>query len=153
MVLNKTQRCRGKGMSLWIRTSAYRALLLTLGVLFLSGAAMGQRSATAITVTGAQTPNPVVAGNAATYGTTARQFSRRDFRDWRRHLHCYVECCAGLPTGATASFNPTTVTASGSGTQNTLLTVSTTSGTAAGTYTFTAKATNEVWLRRNNYSN
>ena len=39
MVLNKTQRCRGKGMSLRIRTSAYRALLLTLGVLLLSGAA------------------------------------------------------------------------------------------------------------------
>ena len=39
MVLNKTQRGRGKGMSLRIRTSAYRALLLSLGVLLLSAAA------------------------------------------------------------------------------------------------------------------
>ena len=40
---------------------------------------------------------------------------------------------SGLPSGATASFNPTSVTSGGSST----LTISTTSGTAAGTYTVT----------------
>src|SRR5438132_5697696 len=44
---------------------------------------------------------------------------------------------SGLPAGATASFNPSTVTAGGSST----LTIGTTSSTPAGSYTLTVSGT------------
>lgn len=50
---------------------------------------------------------------------------------------------SGLPTGATASFNPTSVAGSGSST----LTVSTTTTTPAGTYTLTITSTSGTLLR------
>jgi len=71
----------------------------------------------------------VTAGNGTTY--TATVSAQNGFNG---AVNLTV---SGLPSGATASFNPTSVTGSGSST----LTVSTTTSTAAGTYTLTLTGT------------
>ncbi|HZS52607.1 MAG TPA: YDG domain-containing protein, partial [Bryobacterales bacterium] len=92
----------------------------------------------AIKVLGAQTPNPVVAGNSATYGTTASNSIEVDFNG---NGSCPVTLSAtGLPTGATAAFAPGSLTGTGTSSLFSLLTINTTTALSGGTYSFTVRA-------------
>src|SRR5579884_4283706 len=92
----------------------------------------------AIKVLGAQTPNPVAAGNSATYGTTASNSIEVDFNG---NGSCPVTLSAtGLPTGATATFAPSALTGTGTSSLFSLLTINTTTALSGGTYSFTVRA-------------
>src|SRR5438874_4663345 len=88
-----------------------------------------------VNVVGAQTPSPVVPGNGVSYGVTAANSVNVTFNG--NNTTCSVSLSAsGLPAGAAAAFSPSSF--SSTGTQmNSLLTVSTTTGVAPGTYNFT----------------
>ena len=90
---------------------------------------------------GAQTPSPVSPGNTASYGTTATNSVHVEFGG--NNTSCTVTLSAsGLPAGATATFNPPSVTSTGQRDLYSLLTISTTSGTTLpGTYNFTITGT------------
>src|SRR6266513_4255677 len=92
-----------------------------------------------VNVVGAQTPSPVVPGNGVSYGVTAANSVNVTFNG--NNTTCSVSLSAsGLPAGAAAAFSPSSF--SSTGTQmNSLLTVSTTTGVAPGTYNFTVTAT------------
>src|SRR5436190_6284909 len=92
-----------------------------------------------VTVVGAQTPSPVVPGNGVNYGSTAANSVNVTFNG--NNNTCSVSLSAsGLPAGAAATFSPSSF--SSTGTQmNSLVTVSTTTGVAPGTYNFTVIAT------------
>jgi hypothetical protein len=92
-----------------------------------------------VTVAGAQTPNPVIAGNSVTYGSTAANSVNVKFNG--NNNTCSVTLGAsGLPAGATAMFNPSSFSSTGAQ-MNSLLSVTTTTAVAAGTYNFTVTAT------------
>src|SRR5438477_2129823 len=92
-----------------------------------------------VNVVGAQTPSPLVPGNGVSYGSTAANSVNVTFNG--NNNTCSVSLSAsGLPAGAAAAFSPSSF--SSTGTQmNSLLTVSTTTGVAPGTYNFTVTAT------------
>ena len=93
-----------------------------------------------ISVIGAQTPTPVIAGNSATYGTVATNSVRVDFNG---NGTCIVTLTvSGLPAGAAATFSPPTLTGTGSNPPKfALLTITTNGSTPAGTTTITVRAT------------
>jgi hypothetical protein len=92
-----------------------------------------------ITVLGSQTTNPVTAGNSTTYGTTAATSVQVRFNG---NGSCTATLAAvGLPSGATATFTPSTVTGIATESKFSLLTVNTTAATPAGSTTFTVSAT------------
>ncbi len=89
-------------------------------------------------VVGAQSPNPVISGSSATYPISFT--SNGSGAD-----SVTLSVISGLPTGATASFNPNPVDVNGTAT----LTIATTSSTPAGTYTFTVKAVADATVMAN----
>jgi hypothetical protein len=92
-----------------------------------------------VTVLGSQTTNPVIAGSATTFGTTAATSVQVRFNG---NGTCTVTLSAsGLPSGATASFAPSTLSGTSTEVLFSLLTVNTTAATTAGTTTFTVRAT------------
>jgi MBG domain (YGX type)/Bacterial Ig-like domain (group 3)/Galactose oxidase, central domain len=87
--------------------------------------------ANSVTV-GAQVPNPLAAGNSATYPVTL------GFNGSQQQGSCTVTLSAsGLPAGATASFNPNPITASSPRSLPSTLTITTTGAVPNGTYNFT----------------
>ncbi|MFB3915355.1 MAG: chitobiase/beta-hexosaminidase C-terminal domain-containing protein [Terriglobales bacterium] len=99
------------------------------------------RDATSATVTvlGSQTPNPVPAGSSATYGADASTSVQ---------VHgngaggcTFTPNVTGLPAGATASFNPATLSLKNRTDAFTLLTISTSGSTPAGSTTITVGGT------------
>ena len=64
---------------------------------------------------GAQTPNPVIAGNTAQYGANAANSVEVQFNG-NTNNNCTVNLSviSGLPSGATATFSPASVTGVGS---------------------------------------
>ena len=82
----------------------------------------------------AQSPNPVVAGNSATYTITVT------FNGDNNPCTSPLSITSALPTGATASFNPPSVTGTTSATST--LTITTSGSTPAGTTNFTVLAGN-----------
>jgi Bacterial Ig-like domain (group 3)/Galactose oxidase, central domain len=100
-----------------------------------------------VTVLGAQDPNPVLAGNNAQYGADAAHsiavtFNANGGGSGTTSCTANLSVSAGLPSGATAAFSPSSLTTSGSSDQtlHTLLTINTASTTPAGTYTITVTA-------------
>lgn len=91
-------------------------------------------------VVGPQNTNPVAPGSSTTFGTSAATSVRITFNG--NNSTCNVLFSAtGLPTGATASFNPASLTTTTSGDAFTLLTVNTTASTPGGSTNFTVVAT------------
>jgi hypothetical protein len=80
---------------------------------------------------GAQTPNPVTAGNSATYGITA------NFNGSGTACTANFSVTSSLPTGASVSFSPASVT---NPTISSTLTITTTGATPAGSTMFTIEA-------------
>src|SRR5439155_7493302 len=83
----------------------------------------------------AQSPSPVVAGSSTTFNPVTVGFTGNN-------TTCNVTfTTTGLPTGASATFTPLNVAGANNNTpKTTSLTISTTSGVAAGTYSFTITA-------------
>ena len=93
-----------------------------------------------VSVTGAQTPNPVAPGGSVTYGTTAATSVDVNFNGTGAACTATLTVTAGLPTGATANFNPSSVSAAGNTDQFSLLTVTTTAATPPGSFSLTVQA-------------
>ena len=93
---------------------------------------------------GAQSPNPVVAGNPATYVVSVVANSTSFLGG---SCTAALSVTTTLPAGATALFNPTPVSfnwgflSTGQQTQTSTLTIATTSATPGGTFSFTIQAT------------
>jgi hypothetical protein len=112
-------------------------------VLTAVGQASGRRAQTTftdntsiktVTVLGAQTPNPINPGGSATYGATAAASVSVFFNG---NGTCTAALTAvGLPSGASATFAPASLTGGNQDVKNALLTVSTTAGVPTGTHTF-----------------
>ncbi len=94
-----------------------------------------------VTVTGTQTPNPVAAGSSATYGSSASNSVQVSFSGTTPSCGVTLSVASGLPSGATATFNPTIVTSTNGSPQTSLLTINTSNTTPAGTSTLTVTAT------------
>ncbi|MFL5493448.1 MAG: beta strand repeat-containing protein, partial [Gemmatimonadales bacterium] len=92
-----------------------------------------------VTVLGTQTPTPVNPGGSATYGTVATNSVQVRFNG---NGSCTVTLSvSGLPSGASATFAPSTLTGTSTGNQFSLLTINTPGGTSTGTSTLTVRAT------------
>jgi large repetitive protein len=84
---------------------------------------------------GTQSPNPVAPGSSAAYTITV------NFNGNGNSCTSPLSVSTALPTGATASFSPGSVTSTG-GNVNSTLTITTTNATPAGSTTFTVLAAN-----------
>jgi hypothetical protein len=88
---------------------------------------------------GTQSPNPVTAGNNATYTITVNRGSGNGSTG---AFSASLSVTTTLPTGATASFSPSTVSFTSTDTSKTsTLTISTTISTPGGTTSFSVQAT------------
>ena len=94
--------------------------------------------ASSLQVPGAQTPSPVVAGQSTQYGTSAGSSVQIAFTGSGGGCTTVLSA-SGLPSGATATFAPGSVTSSASN-QFSVLTIATTTATPPGSYTFSVKA-------------
>ena len=83
----------------------------------------------------AQNPDPISAGNSATYTVTIRLVGNNQPQTFD------LSVTTTLPTGATASFSIPTISATDAGLYTSTLTIQTDSGTPAGTFPFTVQAT------------
>ena len=82
---------------------------------------------------GPQTPDPITQGSTATYIVTVK------FSGNNQANPATLSVTSGLPTGASGSFNPTTIPGNSS-TETSTLTITTTPGTTpSGNYTFTVQ--------------
>ena len=84
---------------------------------------------------GAQSPNPVLPGNSATYSVTV---------SYSGNGACTVggfTVTSALPAGVSASFSPTSVSRTNTGDQTVTMTLSTSGSTPAGTTSLTVSAT------------
>jgi subtilisin family serine protease len=99
-----------------------------------------------VTVLGLQTPSPVVAGNFATYGSSATNSVRVRFNGNNGSCTVSLSVSAGLPAGATATFDPASLSSGvvtpGGQTPDrfSLLTINTSAVTPGGTHALTVRA-------------
>ncbi len=92
-----------------------------------------------VAVIGSQTPNPVLPGNSATYGSAANNSVEVTYNG-AGSCTVALSVISGLPTGATAVFSPTSVTSTTGSNQFSLLTINTSASTPTGTVTLTIQA-------------
>jgi N-acetylneuraminic acid mutarotase len=85
---------------------------------------------------GAQSPNPVAPGSSTQFTVTV------NFNGSGTNCTSPLSVTTALPTGATAAFNPASVTGSGGANVNSTLTISTTNATPPGSTNFTVLAGN-----------
>jgi N-acetylneuraminic acid mutarotase len=94
-----------------------------------------------VTVLGAQMPSPVAPGGSASYGTTAATSVDVRFNGNTNTTACTATLgTTGLPSGASATFAPPTLSSTSGQDLFSLLTIGTSSGLAPGTYTFNVTA-------------